>query len=47
VQRLTTVVIWAAFGAAAVLATAPLWRLAVMGLSPSLDDALLLLCGPN
>jgi hypothetical protein len=43
--RLRTALAWAAFAVAVVLATAPVWRLAVSGFDPSLDDALLFLCG--
>ena len=44
VRRLQTALIAAAFVVGVVLATAPVWRLAELGFSPALDDALLFLC---
>ena len=37
-------VVWAAFGAALVLATAPAWRLWVFGFNPTLDQLLQIIC---
>ena len=36
--------IWTAFGAALVLATAPVWRLWVFGFNPTLDQLLQIIC---
>lgn len=45
-QRLRSGLIWLAFAAALVLATAPAWRLHVFGSNPTLDQLLQLsICG--
>ena len=36
--------VWAAFAAALVLATAPVWRLWVFGFNPTLDQLLQIIC---
>ncbi len=35
---------WMGFGALLVLATAPVWRLGIVGLDPSLDQLLQIVC---
>jgi hypothetical protein len=39
--------VWAFFAVLVVLATAPIWRLAVFGLSPALDDFLAFVCSAS
>jgi hypothetical protein len=36
--------VWAAFGLALILATAPVWRLWVFGFNPTLDEMLQIIC---
>ena len=44
IGRVQTASIWAAFGVAVVLATAPVWRLWVVGFNPTLDELLQVIC---
>lgn len=39
--------VWSAFGLLAALATAPVWRLAVFGFNPTLDDLLAFTCSSS
>ena len=41
------ILVWCAFGILAALATAPVWRLAVFGFDPALDDLLAFICSSN
>lgn len=43
-RRITDGIIWFAFAAGAVLATAPVWRLWVFGFNPTLDEMLRIVC---
>jgi hypothetical protein len=43
-RRVGTAAIYAAFGAATVLATRPVWGPLVFGFAPSFDDLLLIRC---
>ncbi len=43
--RAKTTFIWIVFGILTVLATAPVWRVLAYGVNPTLDQALLFICG--
>jgi hypothetical protein len=39
--------VWSGFGVLVALATAPVWRLAVFGFNPALDEFLAFICSSN
>lgn len=43
-KRLRQNLIWCAFAAALLLATAPAWRFLAFGVNPTLDQALAFIC---
>ena len=43
--RWLQIFIWTGFALLTVLATAPVWRVIAFGVHPTLDQALLFLCG--
>jgi hypothetical protein len=44
-EQLREALIWIGFGLLTLLATTPVWRVVAFGVHPTLDQALLFICG--